>query len=105
MKAIATALCAALCLTSCSALRPTVRLSEPQIVRVPGATRYVEVSPELTQAEPEPAPPVPLCLDAEGHAVLCETQLGLWIAELRAWGAQCYADKAAVESLGDSNGR
>lgn len=74
-------------------------------MRVPGATRYVEVSPELTQTIPEPAAPVPLCLDPAGHAVLCETQLGLWITELRAWGGQCYADKDAVGTLGDADGR
>lgn len=93
------ALCAVLCLTACSALRPSVELADPQVVRVPGATRYVPVPPELTEPTPEPRPPVPLCLDPSRYPVLCLPQLVIWKGGFRSALEQCNADKAAIRAL------
>lgn len=93
------ALFVGLCLTGCSALRPTVELADPQIVRVPGATRYTPVPPELTEPTPEPRPPVPLCLDPYQAPVLCLWQLVIWQGGFRSSLQQCNADKAAIATL------
>ncbi|MFW8746184.1 hypothetical protein, partial [Mesorhizobium japonicum] len=81
---IAAALFVGLCLMSCSALQPKLQVSEPRIVRVPGATRYVAVPQELTDPVSPPPKPVPLCVDKTGWAVLCDSQIAIW---LRAWEA------------------
>lgn len=98
MKTVAV-LFVGLCLTSCSTLQPGLKISEPRIVRVPGATRYVAVPEELTTPLSLPPKPVPLCIDSTGWAVLCDFQIALWI---RAWEAkfnQANIDRAAVAIL------
>lgn len=93
------ALFAGLCLTGCSAFRPSVELADPQIVRVPGATRYTPVPPELTEPTPAPRPPVPLCVDPYQAPVLCLWQLVIWKGTYGAALQQCNADKAAIATL------
>lgn len=66
---------------------------------MPGATRYVEVPPELTEPTPVPRPPAPLCLDAEGNPVLCDRQLAVWVISLEAALGKANADKAAIATL------
>lgn len=88
-----------LSLTSCSALRPQIQLTEPQIVEVPGPTQYVAVPTELTEPTPHAAKPAPLCVDVEGNAVICNRQLE---ALCRAESEQldsCNADKSAISTL------
>ncbi len=92
-------LCAALSLTSCSALRPQIQLAEPQIVRVPGPTQYVAVPTELTEPTPHAAKPAPLCVDAEGNAVICNRQLEALCRSESEQLDSCNADKAAIATL------
>lgn len=92
-------LCVALAATGCSALRPSVRLSEPEIVRVPGPVRYVPVPAELTAETPEPAAPVPLCVDQGGFHVLCNRQLDGWREAYGDALRSCNADKSAIATL------
>jgi hypothetical protein len=66
---------------------------------VPGPTQYVPVPPELTAPTPHAAAPVPLCLDAEGNAVLCNKQLEAWRRAEADQVDSCNADKAAVAAL------
>lgn len=74
-------------------------------MRVPGATRYERVPPELTAPTPAPAAPVPLCLDPYQYPVLCSGQLVIWhLGVLRAL-EQANADKAAIATLGSDDGR
>ena len=72
---------------------------------MPGATRYVEVPPELTQPTPKPRPPAPLCLDPYDAPVLCAPQLALWVISLEAALEQSNTDKAAIATLGEPDGR
>lgn len=74
-------------------------LADPQIVRVPGATRYIPVPDDLTEPTPAPADPVPMCVDADGWPVLCETQIALWVLAWRAALDTCGADKLAIRLL------
>lgn len=74
-------------------------LSEPQLIRVPGATRYVSADETLTAETPAPDKPVPLCVDAQGAAVLCDSQIGLWVRGLEAALGQCNDDKRAIAML------
>lgn len=104
MKAIVIALCVALCLTSCSAFRPAV-ISDPQIVRVPGATRYVAVDPSLTEPTQAPTIPVPLCIAPDGYPVLCDGQVVMWLLQMEAALQLANADKAAIAELGKDDGR
>lgn len=67
-------------------------------MRVPGATRYVPVPPELTAPTPAPPPPAPLCLEHR-HPVLCVPQLVIWQLGWQAALEQCNADKAAIATL------
>lgn len=97
-------LSAVLCLTSCSAVRPLLQISEPTILEVPGPTRYVAVDPVLTTATPKPATPVPLCVAPDGAAVLCEHQIAWWKSDMEAALDACNADKAAVRKLGERDG-
>lgn len=99
MLRAALALFVALFLSACSTLQQPTVVSDPQIVRVPGATRYVAVDPSLTEPTPEPEPPVPLCVDLAGFAVVCDTQLALWIEAWRAALQDANADKAAIRAL------
>lgn len=98
MKTVA-ALFAGLCLTSCSAIQPKLCLNDPQVVRVPGATRYVAVDETLTEKTAAPATPVPLCVDAQGVPVLCDSQIGLWVRGYEAALGSCNADKQAIATL------
>lgn len=84
---------------SCSAAPPKVTLADPQIVRVPGATRYIPVPDDLTEPTPAPADPVPLCVDEAGWPVLCQTQIALWVLAWRAALDTCGADKLAIRLL------
>lgn len=96
---------AALCLSGCSTFRPSLELSDPQVVRVPGATRYVPVPSELTEPTMTPRPPVPLCLDPQQAPVLCLPQLVIWMEGFRAALMQCNADKTAIATLtGEADG-
>lgn len=72
---------------------------------MPGATRYVEVPPDLTQPTPKPRPPAPLCLDPYQAPVLCAPQLAVWVISLEAALDQANADKAAIATLGEPDGR
>lgn len=96
-------LCVALALTSCS-LRPQVRLSDPQIVRVPGPARFAPLPEELTSATPTPAAPVPLCVDARGHVVLCNRQLDEMLGACESALKSCNSDKTALRALGAPDG-
>lgn len=89
----------ALCLTSCSVSPTKPSLSDPQIVRVPGATRYIPVPAELTEPTPEPDVPVPLCADSDGLAVLCVTQMAFWLLAWQSAFASSEADKTAIRQL------
>lgn len=84
---------------SCSALETKLCLSDPQIVRVPGATRLVSVDETLTAKTPFPAKPVPLCVDSQGVPVLCDSQIGLWVRSCEAALGSCNADKGAIATL------
>jgi hypothetical protein len=99
MMKLAAALFVGLCLTSCSALGPTTRLSDPQLIRVPGATRYIPVPVELTDELPAPNKPVPLCVDITGWPVLCDFQIALWIRSWEAFRDRVNADRAATAAL------
>lgn len=68
-------------------------------MRVPGPARYVPIDESLTESTPEPAAPVPLCVDPDGAAVLCDTQLALWVQWLRAALASANADKAGIREI------
>lgn len=98
MKAV-TALFVALCLTSCSALPPKLAISDPKIVRVPGATRYIGVPAELTDPLEAPRKPFPLCVDQDKWPVLCDFQIALWLREWEAFHARANADRAATAAL------
>lgn len=87
-----------MCLTSCSAVRPTL-ITDPQLVRVPGPTRYVPIDESLTEATPEPEAPVPLCVDATGAAVLCDMQLATWVTALRFALKKANNDKLIVREI------
>lgn len=105
MKPIQTALrgvlllCVALALTACAGLRPTLALTEPTLIEVPGPVRYVPVPDALTAETPAPLAPVPLCVDAGGGAVLCNRQLDAWREQYSDALASCNADKSAVARL------
>lgn len=85
--------------TGCSALRPTVRLAEPQIVEVPGPVRFVPVPETLTAPTPAPTRPAPGCVDQDAHPVLCNRQLDGWLRAYRGALAECNTDKAAIARL------
>jgi hypothetical protein len=76
-----------------------VTLSDPQLVRVPGATRYVSIDETLTAKTPAPAAPVPMCVDANGVPVLCDSQISQWVRSLEAALSSCNADKSAIATL------
>lgn len=76
-----------------------MQIADPQIVRVPSATRYLPVPAEFTEPTPVPLMPAPKCLDDHGHAVLCEDQLATRIADGDRALAACNADKAATAAL------
>lgn len=84
---------------NCSAIQPKLCLSDPQVVRVPGATRYVAVDETLTAKTAAPATPVPLCVDAQGVPVLCDSQIGLWVRSYEAALTSCNTDKSAIATL------
>lgn len=96
---VATALFAALCLMSCSTQPSKLAISEPRIVRVPGATRYVEIPTELTDPLVTPSKPVPLCMDKDKWPVLCDSQIALWIRDWEEFGARANVDRAAITAL------
>jgi hypothetical protein len=76
-----------------------VTLADPQIVRVPGATRYIPVPDDLTEPTPAPADPVPMCVGADRWPVLCETQIALWLLAWRVALDLANADKLAIRQL------
>ncbi len=92
-------LCVALGATACAGLRPTLALSEPTLIEVPGPVRYVPVPDALTAETPAPLAPVPLCVDAGGGAVLCNRQLDAWREQYSDALASCNGDKAAIDTL------
>lgn len=92
-------LCAVLAATGCSALRPNVRLAEPQLIEVPGPVRYVPVPETLTTPTAAPSRPSPGCVDPNAHAVLCNRQLDEWREATQSRLDECNADKAAIRAL------
>jgi hypothetical protein len=59
----------------------------------------VAVPTELTEPTPHASKPVPLCVDAEGTAVMCNKQLESMCRSESAQLDACNADKAAIGTL------
>ncbi len=76
-----------------------MQIADPQIVRVPGATRYIPVPAEFTEPTPVPPMPSPKCLDEHGYAVLCTDQVAARLTDGDRALAECNADKAATAAL------
>lgn len=88
-----------MCLTSCSAVRPTL-ITDPQLIRVPGPARYVPIDESLTEETPPPHAPAPLCVDFNtGEPVLCDMQLVLWIVQLQESLEKANVDKLLIRQI------
>lgn len=74
-------------------------LSDPQLVRVPGPARYAPIDLSLTEPTPDPVPPAPLCVDSDGAAVLCDSQVTSWLEAYRFALEKANVDKALIREI------